>query len=190
MLEWHLHGTVLRISLWFPAAVIAMLSLDTEGITVLCLIASLIHEGGHAAAMLLLGDAPARVTLNAFGMCVERRRGETLGYGSLCAVSLAGPLVNAVCAAVLPATAAAVHGVLALFHLLPVLSLDGGEALYYFLCRYTSEERALRTVYILSAAIAVPLTAFGAYLFAYNGNFTLLVVCFYLILRMFLRKGH
>lgn len=191
MLEWCLYDVRCRLSFLFPATVIVLLWFDPVGTTVLCLLASLIHELGHLTAMLCLRDRPACVTLGVFGMRIERRPTQRLSYGSLCAVSLAGPLANVVCAVVLSGEAATVHTVLAVLHLLPVTSLDGGEALYALLCCRLSEERAERVLLICSVTVIVPLTVAGVYLLFGGGyNYTLLMLAIYLILRMFLRRGH
>ena len=191
MLEYRLCGVRFRLSLLFPAVVIVMLTQDTSGLSMLCLIASLIHECGHVAAMLVLHDRPQSITLGVFGMRIERRPTERLSYPALCAVSLAGPMVNAVCAVILPHDAALVHTVLALFHALPIVSLDGGEALYALLCCRLSEERAERVLFWCSAVVVFPLAALGFWVLLADGyNFTLLLTAGYLILRMFLHQGH
>lgn len=195
MLEWRWAGMQCRLSLWFPASLIVMLSLDSSGLTFLCLMASVAHEMGHFVAMLLLHDAPSGITLGFFGMRVERRPTQRMSYPALCAVSLGGPLVNVLCGVLLWCSgaqeAALIHGVMAVFHLLPVQSLDGGEALYDLLCCRLSEERAERVLLLCSAVVLCPLTALGVWLlFASGYNFTLLAVSAYLGLRMFLREGH
>ena len=194
MLEWRWGGITFRLSLWFPASIIVMLSLDRSGLTALCLLASIAHETGHFLTMLLFQDAPSCITLGCFGMRVERRPTQRLSYPALCAVSLSGPLVNALCCALLWHTAqnaALIHGVLAVFHLLPVMSLDGGEAIYAVLCCRLSEECADRVLLICSVVVLYPLTALGFWLLLASGyNFTLLAVSIYLLLRMFLREGH
>ena len=191
MLEWRLYDIQFRLSFLFPATVIVLLSLDANGTAVMCLLAALIHELGHITMMLCLRDRPQSVTLGAFGMRMERRAMQRLGYGALCAVSLAGPLVNVACALVLTGEAAIVHAVTATIQLLPVVSLDGGEALYSLLCTRLSEARAAKILYICSLTVILPLSVLGVFVFLRNGyNFTLLLLCFYLILRMFLHKGH
>ncbi len=191
MLEWRLYDIRFRLSFLFPATVIVLLSLDPRGTAALCLLASLIHELGHITVMLCLRDRPACVTLGVFGMRMERRSMQRLGYGALCAVSLAGPLANAACALVLSGEAALVHGVMAVTHILPVVSLDGGEALYALLCTRLSEQQADTVLQICSATVLLPLTVLGVCVLFNGGyNFTLLILCFYLILRMFLRRGH
>lgn len=195
MLEWRWRGVDFRLSLLFPATVIVMLSLDDGGFTALCLLAAVIHELGHFFAMVWLDDAPARLTMGVFGIRVERNPGARLSYPELCVVSLAGPLANVVGCAVCWATnahaAALIHGVLAFFHLLPVTSLDGGEALYSLLCCRYEETRAERILFVCSAVVVFPLAVLGFWMLIASGyNFTLLFLSGYLILRMFLRAGH
>ncbi len=194
MLEWRMAGITFRLSVWFPASVIVILSLDGSGLTMNCLLASIAHEIGHFLAMLCLRDRPSRITLGIFGMRVERRHDGRLGYPALCAVSLCGPLTNALCALLLWRCApevALIHSVLAVFHLLPVVSLDGGEAVYDLLCLRLDEDTADRVIRCCSFVLLCFLTALGGWLLLASGyNFTLLVVCVYLFLRMFLREGH
>ena len=191
MLEWRVYDIRFRLSFLFLATVIVLLSFDPRGTAALCLLASLIHELGHITAMLCLRDRPACVTLGVFGMRMERRTAQRLSYGALCAVSLAGPLTNAVCAILLSGEAALVHSVMAITHGLPVVSLDGGEALYAILCTRLSEQTADAVLRVCSAVVLLPLTVLGVWIVLNGGyNFTLLILCFYLILRMFLRQGH
>ena len=58
MLEWRWGGVRYRISLLFPALITALLLCQLNGLTVSCLLASIIHEGGHLLAMLAMGIPP------------------------------------------------------------------------------------------------------------------------------------
>ncbi len=195
MLEKTWHGITFRLSLLFPASVIALMSFDDSNFILLCLLASLLHEAGHALAMLIVRDRPRRVTVGIFGICVERDRGYYLGYRALSLVSLAGPLVNALCFTVLwwlhQPVAAAIHAGLALFNLLPVSSLDGGEALYALLCARMSEEKATLIAHVVSLAVIFPLAIVGFWLLlSENHNFSLLVMSGYLLLLLFFKEKH
>lgn len=194
MIEWYTRGTRIRMSVWFPALMIAMLSWDTSGTAAVCLSAAVLHELGHCAAMWRCRDLPQSITFGIFGIRVERCT-QTLGYAALCRIALAGPLTNigcAVVAAVLGWTdAAAIHAVCGGLHLLPIVSLDGGEALYALLCRYMEEAQAERWLLIVSAVVVFPLSVLGFLVLLADGyNFTLLILSGYLILRMFLRAEH
>ncbi len=195
MLEWTLGGIRWRLSLLFPTIWIVLLSVDTTGMTALCLAASMIHELGHGIAMFCFHDRPCCVTCGVFGIRIERHPTQRLSYGAQGIIALAGPLTNAFGAAVFAvcgfASAATIHTLLAILHALPVLSLDGGEALYACLCHHLPEPRAEQVLLWCSVVTVFPLAAIGWYLLLADGhNFTLLLLSVYLILRMFLRKGH
>ncbi len=195
MLEKTWHGITFRLSLFFPAAVIALMSFGDGNFILLCLLASFLHEAGHALAMLIVRDRPRRVTVGIFGICVERDRGFFLGYRSQAVVSLAGPFVNALCFTLLfrlhqPITAV-IHAGLALFNLLPVSSLDGGEALYALLCARMPEEKAERIARAVSLSVIFPLAVVGFWLFlSETHNFSLLVMSGYLLLLLFFKEKH
>ncbi len=184
MLEWRVGGVRCRLSLLFPALITALLLWQPDGLAVSCLLASLIHEGGHLAAMLAVGVPPQKCTLGAFGMRIDLRN-NLVGYGSHIAISLAGPLANGLAAAVLfylhSPHAAVVHLALAGFNLLPAAALDGGELLRYGMCLLGMERLADSLLRFTSALILLPLAAISIWLFIRNENPTLLIVSGYLL---------
>ena len=184
MLEWRIGGVRCRLSLLFPALITALLLWQPDGLAVSCLLASLIHEGGHLAAMLAAGVPPQRCTLGAFGMRIDLRN-TLIGYGSHIAISLAGPLANGLAAVVLfclhSPQAAVVHLLLAGVNLLPVAALDGGELLRYGLCLMGLERLADSLLRLTSALILLPLAAVSLWLFIENENPTLLIISGYLV---------
>ena len=195
MLEFTACGITFRLSLLFPAAVIVLMSLDSSNFTLLCLLASCLHEAGHTLAMLIVHDRPRRVTMGIFGIRVERDQGFYLNYWAVAIVSLAGPFVNVLCFTLLAwldqPLSAIIHAGLALFNLLPVCSLDGGEALHALLCLKMHEEKASRVMRAVSSVVIFPLGALGFWLMLSDAhNFTLLVMSAYLILMLFFKEKH
>lgn len=189
MLEFRVGGVRCRVSLLFPALVTALLLCQPDGLAVTCLLASVIHEGGHLLAMLMLRVPPADCVLGAFGLRI--RLGQHLaGYGRNIWIALAGPLANGVAAAILlwagvPQTAA-VHLLLAALNLLPGAVLDGGEVLRCCLC-LVGWERATDAVLRLSTTLALlPMAAVSLWLFLRrDGNPTLLIISVYLVITAF-----
>lgn len=174
-----------RVSLLFPALVTVLLLCQPEGLALPCLLASLIHEGGHLLAMLLAGCPPESCTIGAFGARIVTDGRHQPGYGRQIAISLAGPGVNLLAAAGLWLAgcprAAVVHGVLGMFNLLPAAALDGGQVLRCLLCLGTTPERAEWVLRAVSAAVLLPLAAGALYLLlSGRGNGSLLIVCLYL----------
>ena len=179
----------------FPATVLVMLTLGDARFTLLCLLASLLHESGHFIAMWALGDPPARVIFGIFGARVERRRLSAAGYGARAIVSLCGPLANLLCAAVLyprvgHADAVLIHALLGTFHLLPAAGLDGGEAVKSLLCRRCSPATADRLVTVLSVAVLLPMATAGFFVLLKTGyNASLLILAVYLILLLIFKEN-
>ncbi len=194
MLKVRLWGIELCVSLLFPAAAVVMIALDTTGLASWCLCASLLHECGHLLALLWFGHKPREIAFGVFGMRILQSPERPLSYGRQAVVSVAGPLVNAVCALTLLCTgvspeAALVHTALCLFNLLPIAPLDGGQALLALLCRRLPGDTADTAVFIISLCIVAPLTMGGFFLLAYSGyNFTLLAVCLYLLCLLLLKR--
>ncbi len=188
MLEWRLWGIRCRLSLLFPALVTALLLWQPDGLAVSCLLASLVHEGGHLLAMLAAGVPPQACVLGAFGMRIEL--GNTLiGYGRNLLISLAGPLANGVAAALLMSvgcpTAATVHLVLAVLNLLPAAALDGGEIVRCGLCMLGLGAWVRMALRLSSAVVLLPLAALSFWLFFRGENPTLLIVSTYLAVLVF-----
>ncbi len=195
MLEWGWQGITLQLSLLFPFSIVVLLSLDTSRVTELCLFASLLHEIGHALAMCLLHDRPSKITMGFFGMRVQREKTQRISYVGSALVSLAGPFMNVVFVAIFSLlhnpVAASVHAIIGGFNLLPVYSLDGGEALYALLCLRYEEEKTAKILRLVSCLVAFPLLITGFCLFVSSRyNFSLLAVSSYLILLIFLRHKH
>lgn len=189
MFEFRIGGVRCRLSLLFPALLTALLLAQPDGLAVACLLAAVLHEGGHLLAMLLLGIPPEDCLLGAFGARI--RLGSRLtGYKQNLVVSIAGPLINLLCGGILwgcgCVVPAAVHLCLALINLLPAYALDGGEILRCGLCLLGLGTVADRVVRITSVLVLLPLAIGGFWLVLRGkGNATLLIVSGYLVTLLF-----
>jgi len=116
-----------------------------------------LHELGHLGAMAAFHVRPGRICLTAAGMRIERPPGLQVSFAREILIALAGPVVSLGLAGVfyllpLPPDFCYVNLGFGLFNLLPVRQLDGGRALYFFLCRRVSEAVAARVVMVTSLA--------------------------------------
>ena len=191
MLKVMVRGVRMQISLLFPAAVVWLCARDQSGAAALCLYASLWHETGHLAALWLFHVRPRSLSFGLFGMRLAVP--QTLSFRRQRVLALAGPLFNALAAVALilmgQSRAAALHLIRGGFNLLPVQPLDGGQALYYALLPRFGDRVATRVLAITSAVTVLPLTAAAVWVLWQSGyNITLLLVCAYLILLLFLKK--
>ncbi len=184
MLEFAVLGVRCRLSLLFPALLTVLLLWQPDGPAVSCILASLVHEGGHLLAMVLAGVPPENCTLSAFGVRIRMPFCE-IGYKQNILISLAGPMANGLAAGVLLRcdclTPAVAHLVLAVLNLLPSRALDGGQVLRSGLCLLGMERWADRVVQVFSAGVLMLLTTAGLLLVWHGeGNVSLLIVCGYL----------
>lgn len=189
MLEFCIGGVRCRLSLLFPALLTALLLAQPDGLVVPCLLAALLHEGGHLLAMVCLGVPPEDCVLGVFGARI--RLGHQLpSYKKNLILSLAGPFVNFLCAALLfwwgRVPSALAHLALALLNLLPAAPLDGGEILRCGLCLIGLERVCNSVLRLTSSLILLPLAAACFWLFLQGvGNVTLLIVSGYLTALLF-----
>lgn len=183
MFDTTIGGIRCKISLLFPAVLLFLLMLDRTGLAAFGFSAALLHESGHAAVLWMIGEKPRMLAVSFYGMRLELEpRGRPLWKELL--LYLGGPIVNGLCAVGMhilgmPPLCGWLHALLAVFNLLPILPLDGGQVLYALLCRLVSLENAAAFMKIVFVMLLVPLAALGAALLWYTGNFTLLVTALY-----------
>ena len=172
------------------AALTAVLLLDRESRIVLCIAAAALHELGHLGMMAALGVRVRAIDLRVFDIRISADSPQRL-RDDLC-ITLAGPAVNLLLAAALvPFGSFFGEANLALgsFNLLPVVSLDGGRALYLLLRRRHEPRLCSRAVKILSFLILLPLMTAGIYTLLQSGyNYSLLAVSLYLLAVLFLKN--
>ncbi len=124
----------------FPAASAALLlAAEPTGYALFLFAAVTLHECGHLAAFLMLGEPLPLFRGREFGLLMTPRT-EMLSYGREIAVCAAGPLMNLLtAAALLPSLRGggseasfcffAINLLTALFNLLPITGFDGGRLL-------------------------------------------------------------
>lgn len=164
------------------------------------LLAALLHECGHLSVMCMLRTPPREICLNPFGIDLVKQDDSARSYGKEILISLAGPAANALAWF---AGWAVQHGcqvnweewmlanlAIGLMNLVPIDSLDGGQALYSALCRRCSEPLAGKIVTIVSLLILVPLATAGFFLLLQSRyNFSLLLISLYLMFLLLWKRG-
>jgi Zn-dependent protease len=148
--------------------------LDTQNVLPVFVLAAVIHELGHAAAIVCLGGHIACIRLHAAGAVMVQSR--LLSDTRECIVALAGPAAGLL-AAVLFASlrqpmCAGANLLLSLFNLLPILPLDGGAAVRSLL-RLLPSAAAQQSICLLqwiSVLAAFALTVFGGVLLYQTGS--------------------
>ena len=144
------------------------------------LLAAAVHEAGHLLTLRFFGAGRGCLRVDAAGFSWERR-GRLLSYGEELLAILAGPLANIVFALLLSVFSgetgwqqgfflAGTQLVLGLFNLLPVLPLDGAQALELFLSWLSEPFFAARVAEVVSLLSVGMLLASAVWFLAFTGT--------------------
>lgn len=154
------------------------------------LCAAALHESGHLLALHSQGNAARAITVTPLGILIEPRR--MCRYREEWIMLAAGPLANLagwLCSFALWPDFAAANAGCGLLNALPILSLDGGQALYALLAAHdgASGERSRRIARAVGAVTLGGLYLLAVYLLLYDGaSPSLLALCIFLFHSMFL----
>ena len=183
----------LSFSPLFPLPIVCFLASGAGRMLPAALLAAFFHELGHVAAIYLAGGRVTAIRIEPFGG--EIATGGTVpSYRGELFVSLAGPIVNFLCALLLFLPGMPVElslfGLcslgLGMFNLLPMSALDGGDVLRTLLLLRLDPELSDRICRIVSAVFAVlflVVSFVGWFLLRFNP--TLILLSVYLLFSLF-----
>lgn len=196
-----IHNTSLQISYALICLCAVCLVTNTFTGFVICLLSVLFHEAGHLLPIAIFGGFPRKIKISMFEIAIsdDNRNSRSLFQNII--IIFFGPFANFICFIIfyllylfcndIFLSFATVNLFLGLFNMLPVLSLDGGQLLYLLLSRKLDDSKAQKTVNILTFIFIFPVAAMGfILLFRTKYNFSLLAVCFYLIMSLVMKRGN
>lgn len=189
------------IELSFPlvAAVCIILTVDTTLTAFCAIINAILHESGHLLILRIYGCGVESIRIGLLDVNIKKSEC-MLSVNKEIFVALAGPATNLFCALLFyllyTFTSLKVFSTLsfsalflACFNILPVESLDGGNALLLFMLKRLDGKTAIIILTVISAVILVPMVTFGFLLLLRSKyNFTLLFTSCYLIGIILLRQ--
>ena len=173
---------------------------DTSMSVMICFVSVVCHESGHILALHHYGAYPRRIKLTLFDIAILDRQKITRKCKDELIISLAGVTVNFILAiisyfflTIMPNYYIQVffdtNMTLGLFNLLPIDSLDGGQALLIILENHFSPAKADLILEVISFIILLPVLIMGfLVLLQSKYNFTLLLTALYLIAIILLKN--
>lgn len=188
-----------RITWHFLAVITFMLSLRT-GTVLYAVLFSMLHELGHLACMLALGNKPQCVSFELTGINILRNESTSVSLTQEILTAISGPLANLILFLFFALlwgkigeekflSMASVNLILMTFNLLPIKGLDGGKVLYYFISKCFSFKAAKTVLTVSSVVFVILMLSYGIYvLYLTRYNFSMLIIALMLSLSIFSKE--
>lgn len=192
-------GVKFKIGFLFVATVAVLLCFNTGIQIQFAVLFALLHEAGHLFAIVISGEKPESISFGLFGMTIIRQNDITQNFKQEVFTALAGPLTNFTIALILLCfwyeyksdtliIAISVNIILGLFNIMPVFSLDGGNALDNYLKLKYEDDKCEKILRIVSLCCLTIMMAFGFYILIVSKyNFTFLIITIYLTVMLFVK---
>ncbi len=196
-MTFNLFGVKVEITFLFVAFICFILSLNAPTNLLITIASSLVHETGHLAMMLSLGNKPEKVKFELVGINIIRNQQVAISIKNEVLISLGGPLANAIifisCCVMMSflnseiiMTVACINLILMTFNLLPIKRLDGGIALYYFLTQKFDIPFASLILKFTSVVFITLIYFWGFHILASSKyNISLIIIAIFLTLSLF-----
>lgn len=184
MSSFNLGKTKVTFQYIYVAVLVTVLVLDKNGGIFCCFLASFFHEIGHLIALICLKQRVDEVRFTVFD--IQIRSSHYLDFKREIIITLSGVAFNFLLSIffyrIIPLFSLA-NLFIGIFNILPVSTLDGGQAINLFFCRFISPKKSVIIINVLTVIVSIPIFTFGIIILLntkYNFSFLLLGV--YLIL--------
>lgn len=185
----------LKLELSFPlvALMTAVIIFDTTMSIIVCFIAIILHESGHLIALRHYNSFPEKIKLTLFDIAIIDNKKYSRSTKDELVVVLAGVLINFISALIFYIlfqyfdlnffkNMYISNLSLGIFNILPIDTLDGGQALFLIISMKFSIHCSMIILDIISFIILVPVACIGFLILLQSKyNFTLLLTSLYLI---------
>lgn len=196
MISFKLFNVQIRIEFMFVGVVTLFLLADKTGISILALIACIIHESGHLIMFFIVGHKPTALAFEITGIRLTKPYTE-LSYTKELLVQLAGSFTNlAVFCSLLSSLSsinkisifAVINLVIGIFNLIPVKSFDGGKIFEMLALKLFTVKTATSICTLIDAACIAVMLFFTIYSFiSGNRSITMIIITVYLMLTALLK---
>ncbi len=166
--------------------VIPAVIFDPSGGATATVLASLLHELGHLAAIFMLKIGAKELTVTPYGLEIVTQRNYH-SFSEELIVSCAGCVVNFICFFIFSSVTGYIEAfvgaslMLGILNALPILSLDGGEAMHAFLSLFLPFSKAERISRRISFCTLIILWCIATYIFLFSGyNYSLFIMSVWL----------
>ncbi len=189
------------ISIPLCCVMTAIILLDSSQTVILGCISAVLHESGHLIFMKRFDSFPKKIKISLFDIAIIDNKKYKRPLHQELLITLGGVMMNLIFGLIFFVLylslnynflliLAGTNTLLLIYNLLPVDTLDGGQALYLILSSKLSEKSTERIMLIASLIILLPCTILGFLLLLQSKyNFTLLLTSLYLIAVILLKRS-
>ena len=174
--------------------IIPLVLADPSGGLLATLISALLHELGHLSTTALLGIGVQGICVTPYGLEITAKRRYGSFFEEITVIS-SGCFINLITFISLSRLGGRFSDiaysslVLGILNALPIIGLDGGEAMRSALSRILSYRTAEKLSLIISFITLLFTWSLSAYIFMFSGyNYSLFIMCIWLFLRTFCPK--
>ncbi len=192
-IEFYVFGCTFTVSFPFLTIVTLLLIIDDNGTILYGVLAALIHELGHISAMIIKKCKPSKISFRAFDINIIDDKRIKRSYNADIFILAAGPLSNIIFCGVLYFSYKFLGCTwllkpmyeslfIAIFNILPIETLDGGQIFFNLLCRRLNIKTAINFTVLISFMVLLPVSVLGFYILIISKyNFSLLLLSCYLM---------
>lgn len=177
-------GVEISFQFYYFALLTIVLIFDKSGGIFCCFLSSFFHEIGHLLAILVLKQKVDRIEFSLFDIKIKSNY--YVSFSKELIITLSGVAFNLILCLFFIRTIklfALANLFIGIFNLLPVSTLDGGQAINIILNKFISEEKSVIILNILTVIFAIPIFTLGIIVLFNTGyNFSFLLLGVYLFL--------
>lgn len=178
------------VSFTFFAVILLAICFDNEGILLISILSSFLHEAVHIILILICGGGISEFSLTLFGGKIERKQNLRLSNSKEAIISLSAPAINIIAGALTYTfgfeKAGLINLIIGTFNILPFYDFDGGRGLFYILSDYL-DHSLIRKITDITSVISVILISFFTITLICNRkpSFSFIVLCLYMFFTLF-----
>ena len=189
-MQFKIKSTTIKLSFTFLALILLVSCFDKEGILIISLISSIIHEIIHIISIVAFDGKISEISFSIFGGNIKRNNSLKLTNFKEFIISISAPATNIIVGALLLLFKLNLWGyinlIIGIFNILPFYDFDGGRGLFYLLSNYLDYSSVIKILNFTSILSAILVSSFTATVF-FNSKtgFSMLILCVYMIIALF-----
>lgn len=189
-MQFKIKSTRIELSFTFLALILLTACFDKEGILLISLVSSILHELIHLALIIAFGGKISQISFSIFGGNIKRSKAIKLTNFKEFFISISAPATNILAGALLVLFNINLWGyinlIIGVFNILPFYDFDGGRGLFYLLSNcldLSIVNKILNVTSILSVLVISSFTV--AVFFNSKTGVSMLLLCVYMFFSLF-----